>query len=299
MNSSRDRPLRIAILLNSYRSPFITEIRDSYVRSIGVVSPDASLSFFYPAEQPDHFPDPDAFDLIVIGGSNADPRKKHQWILRVHKFILDVVANYPGKKLCGICWGHQTISLLFGAEVVDMDVPEVGTEVDITSRRTAYPQPNLFCHWTGLRFKSQLGVTEATLTQAGHRFFARPGGNGILLLQQHHRRAVGSPPKGFSELLSGNQSFLSHNNAILTFQGHPEKDARCAKLRIRDATRWFGVEGRGPMALDCFERAMEKPHDGEEVWRRVLQWARDKQSEPRNPPLNGLLRPLTGNGQAE
>ncbi|GAB1319851.1 hypothetical protein MFIFM68171_10061 [Madurella fahalii] len=247
--SKRDRPLRIAILLNSYRSPFITEIRDSYIRSIGAVSHDALLSFFYPAEQPDHFPDPDAFDLIVIGGSNTDPRKKHQWILRVHKFILDVVVNHPGKKLCGICWGHQTISLLFGAEVIDMDAPE-------------------------------LGVTEAKLTQAGRRFFARQSGNGALLLQQHHRRAVGSLPNGFSELLAGNQSFLSDNNAILTFQGHPEKDARCAKLRIRDATRWFGVEAGDSMALDCFERAMEKPHHGAEVWERVLEWVREKHSSP-------------------
>jgi GMP synthase-like glutamine amidotransferase len=125
MSPTNDSPLRIAILLNSYRSPFITEIRDSYVRSIGAVSPDAALSFFYPAEKADDFPDPNEFDLIVIGGSNSDPRNKHQWILRVHKFILDVVANHPRKKLCGICWGHQTISMLFGAELVDMEIPEV------------------------------------------------------------------------------------------------------------------------------------------------------------------------------
>ncbi len=117
--------LNIAILLNSYRSPFITEIRDSYIRSIGAVSPDSTLTFFYPAERVDDFPDPNAFDLIVIGGGNADPRKKHQWILCVHHFILDVVASHPRKKLCGICWGHQTISMLFGGEVVDMEMPEV------------------------------------------------------------------------------------------------------------------------------------------------------------------------------
>lgn len=123
--AEHDRPLDIAILLNSYRSPIIAEIRDSYVRAIRAVSRDAALTFFYPAERADDFPDPDAFDLIVVGGGNADPRKKHPWILRVHRFILDVVTNHPRKKLCGICWGHQTISLLFGAEVVDMDIPEV------------------------------------------------------------------------------------------------------------------------------------------------------------------------------
>ncbi|KAK4150866.1 class I glutamine amidotransferase-like protein [Chaetomidium leptoderma] len=246
MSPTHDRPLRIAILLNSYRSPFITEIRDSYTRSIGAVSPDAVLSFFYPAEQADSFPDPDAFDLIVIGGGNADPRKKHQWILRVHKFILDVVAHHPRKKLCGICWGHQTISMLFGAELVDMETPE-------------------------------LGVTEAKLTPAGRRFFARQSSNGAVLLQQHHRRAVGTPPRGFSELLVGNQSFVSHNNAILTFQGHPEKDAQCARLRIRDASRWFGVGEDDEKALAAFVESMERQHDGAAIWKRVLEWAREKQ----------------------
>ncbi|KAL2177430.1 class I glutamine amidotransferase-like protein [Thermothelomyces heterothallicus CBS 202.75] len=238
-------PLRVAILLNSYRSPFITEIRDSYVRCIGAVRPDAQLAFFYPADKPGDFPDPAAFDLIVIGGGNADPRKKHPWILRVHQFILDVVANHPRKKLCGICWGHQTISMLFGAELVDMETPE-------------------------------LGVTEAQLTPAGRRFFARQGSNDKVLLQQHHRRKVVTPPKGFHELLVENQSFLSYNNAILTLQGHPEKDARCAKLRIRDATRWFGVQQDDKAALASFAEAMEREHDGPEIWRRIFQWVREK-----------------------
>ncbi|KAH6635779.1 class I glutamine amidotransferase-like protein [Chaetomium tenue] len=239
-------PLRVAVLLNSYRSPFIAEIRDSYVRSTGAVAgDDAELTFFLPAEKPDDFPDPDAFDLIVVGGGNADPRKKHPWILRVHKFILDVVANYPRTKLCGICWGHQTISMLFGAELVDMETPE-------------------------------LGVTEAELTPAGSRFFEREDGNGIVRLQQHHRRGVGTPPRGFHELLVGNQAFLSHDRTILTMQGHPEKDAQCAKLRVRDATRWFGLNEDDKAALLRIERAMDREDDGPEVWARIFEWAREE-----------------------
>ena len=127
------RPLRVAVLLNSYRSPFIGEIRDSYVRTAAAAattargSERAVLTFFYPAEQPDRFPDPAAFDLVVVGGGNADPRKRHPWILRVHRFILDLVARQSSTrtKLCGICWGHQTIAMLFGGDIVDMDTPEV------------------------------------------------------------------------------------------------------------------------------------------------------------------------------
>ncbi|KAK3903180.1 class I glutamine amidotransferase-like protein [Staphylotrichum tortipilum] len=250
--SSPDRPPRIAILLNSFRSPFIADIRASYIRSIGAVSPDAALSFFYPAEEPadaDAFPDPDAFDLIVVGGGNRDPRAGHPWMLRVHRFILDVARRHPRKKICGICWGHQTICMLFGAELVDMDTPE-------------------------------LGVTETKLTPAGRRFFVRESGNGSLLLQQHHRRAVGTPPRGFSELLVGNQAFLSHNNAILTFQGHPEKDTHCAKLRLRDATRWFGIDADDKASLAHFERAMERKDDSVEIWTRVLEWARERHPTP-------------------
>jgi GMP synthase-like glutamine amidotransferase len=123
-------------------------------------------------------------------------------------------------------------------------------------------------------------VTEAKLTPAGRRFFSRQSGSGVLLLQQHHRRAVASPPRGFYELLAGNQCFLSHNNAILTFQGHPEKDAQCAKLRIRDVTRWFGVDQDDKAGLAYFERAMERPDDSAEIWARILEWAREIEKHP-------------------
>ncbi|KAK0622339.1 class I glutamine amidotransferase-like protein [Immersiella caudata] len=237
-------PLRIAILLNSYRSPFITEIRDSYIRTLSHTP--HHLAFFYPAEDATSFPDPALFDLIVIGGGNADPRKRHPWILRVHRFILEVVEKWPGKKMLGICWGHQTICMLFGGGVEDMEGPE-------------------------------MGVTEAKLTLAGSRFMeGGPRKDGLVKLQQHHRRRVGKAPRGFTELLAGNQAFLSHNNAILTFQGHPEKDARAAKVRIRDAARWYGTDMGDQRAVTELVCKMEVQHDGREVWERVFQWAGEK-----------------------
>ena len=99
-------PLRIAVLLNSYRSRLILAVRGSYQRTIRAVAPNAQLAFYEPANRPGEFPSPDYFDLIVLGGSNVDPRKRHAWILEVHTFVRRMVRGYPYKKLLGILWGH-------------------------------------------------------------------------------------------------------------------------------------------------------------------------------------------------
>ena len=71
-------------------------------------------------------PDPAEFDLIIIGGGNADPRKKHAWILKVHEFIRQTRREWPRKKMVGVCWGHQTLGMVVGgAEVGEMGLPEV------------------------------------------------------------------------------------------------------------------------------------------------------------------------------
>jgi hypothetical protein len=45
---------------------------------------------------------------------------------------------------------------------------------------------------------------------------------------------------------------------------------------VRDAIRWFGVDEDDRTTLASFETAMERPHDGAEVWERVLEWARER-----------------------
>ncbi|KAB5515531.1 class I glutamine amidotransferase-like protein [Coniochaeta sp. 2T2.1] len=245
--------LRIAVLLNSYKSPFIAQLRQSYVRTIGAVSPRSRLTFFYPAEK-DEFPNPADFDLIVLGGSNVDPRKNHEWIKRVHQFVLKVIRDFPDKKLCGICWGHQTISRIFGGELVDMDYPEIG-------------------------------VTEVKLTAEGQRFFSS-GGKGrtkFLRLQQHHRREVSKMPAGFISLSEDNQCFINERRTILTLQGHPEKDAETAKLRIHDIERWFQLNIRDQTVVAEVMSRMELEDDGAIVWKRILEWAAETE------PLDGQL----------
>ncbi|KAI1115125.1 class I glutamine amidotransferase-like protein [Nemania sp. NC0429] len=248
-NQCQAGPLRIAILLNSYRSRFLPAIRASYQRTIGAVAPDAQLAFYEPANRPGEFPDPEYFHLIVLGGSNVDPRKRHPWILEVHDFVRRLVRDYPHKKLLGICWGHQTISSVFGGKIADAANPEMGVaSVDLTSR--------------------------------GREFFPEAAALGSFKLQQHHRREVDVMPQGFTALAHSNQCFLSDSNTILTFQGHPEKDEETARLRLHDSTRWFGFDALSDeKAWARLLMLMSLPHDGEMVWRRVFDWVREPPTE--------------------
>ncbi|KAI8964059.1 class I glutamine amidotransferase-like protein [Daldinia sp. FL1419] len=245
------KPIRIAILLNSYRSRLLPAIRASYERTISAVAPDARLAFYEPANKSGQFPDPAFFDLIVIGGSNVDPRKSYQWILDVHNFLRRLVAQYPEKKVLGICWGHQTISRVFGGKVVDAAHPE-------------------------------MGVATINLTEAGREFFPEAAALGSFTLQQHHRREVAVPPPTFVQLAQGNQCLLNKSNTILTFQGHPEKDAETARLRLHDSMRWFGFDASlDEKAWAKLQEMVNMEHDGPAVWNRILEWVKE-------PPVLGV-----------
>lgn len=118
-------------------------------------------------------------------------------------------------------------------------------------------------------------MTEVKLTPHGQRFFA-PSAQGrtkALRLQQHHRREVAVRPAGFVALSEDNQCLLNDAGTILTFQGHPEKDAETAKLRIHDVERWFQLNVRDPAVVSEMFRRMELEDDGPAIWRRILDWA--------------------------
>ncbi|KAK8064686.1 Class I glutamine amidotransferase-like protein [Apiospora phragmitis] len=232
-------PLRIAVCLNSYNSRFLPAVQASYSANKG------------------DFPEPVLFDLIVLAGANVDARASWDFILKIHNFIRTVVAQYPDKKVVGICWGHQTISRVFGADIVNMDVPE-------------------------------MGVTSINLTEEGRKFFPHAAATGVLRLQQHHRREVTAAPAKFAPLAQGSQIFLNDNNTILTFQGHPEKDAQTARLRLQhDTPRWFGFDAAADeKAWARLEARIGTAHDGDAVWGRVVQWVRE--------PSRGLYAPRAG-----
>ncbi|KAI0408602.1 class I glutamine amidotransferase-like protein [Xylaria palmicola] len=252
------RPLRIAVLLNSYRSRLLLAIRGSYQRTIGAVAPHAQLAFYEPANRPGEFPNLDYFGLIVLGGSNVDPRKRHPWILEVHDFVRRLVLDYPHKKLLGICWGHQTISTVFGGEVVDAAVPEkrrIAT-TNPSSPRSKPASGKQTNFGGGAREEPRTAQANIVadgccacapvrLTAEGREFFHEASVLESFQLQQHHRREVA---------------------------GHPEKDAETARLRLHDSIRWFGFDAASDeKAWARLVSLIDAPHDGEMVWRRIFE----------------------------
>lgn len=120
-----------------------------------------------------------------------------------------------------------------------------------------------------------MGVATVNLTEDGRDFFPEAAALGSFRLQQHHRREVASPAPGFRQLARENQCLMNEEGTILTFQGHPEKDAETARLRMHDSLRWFGFDSVDEKAWSQLRALIDMEHDGEMVWRRVLDWARE------------------------
>lgn len=125
-----------------------------------------------------------------------------------------------------------------------------------------------------------MGVATVNLTEQGSHFFKEAASAGSFRLQQHHRREVLMPAPGFVQLAHDNQCLLNDENTILTFQGHPEKDAETAKLRMHDSLRWFGFDSLDEKAWAKLEHLMDMEHDGEMVWRRILAWVKEPARAP-------------------
>lgn len=116
------------------------------------------------------------------------------------------------------------------------------------------------------------------LTEEGRAFFPNAAALDSFRLHQHHRREVASPAPGFRQLAQGNQCLMNEEGTILTFQGHPEKDAETARLRMHDSLRWFGFDSMDEKAWAKLQALIDMEHDGEMVWRRVLEWVREPES---------------------
>lgn len=63
-------------------------------------------------EYPESFDD---FDAVLLTGSRADSFSQEPWVLELRAQVSQLLAR--GKKLLGVCFGHQLIGLCLGAPV--------------------------------------------------------------------------------------------------------------------------------------------------------------------------------------
>lgn len=238
--------LKIAVLLNGLASPNTAGIKDSFelaISSASSLNSDAApptIDFYDPIVAQNH-PDPTKYDLIVLSGGTADPMGSDTWVLKLQNYLRKTVQDFPGQKIVGICWGHQTTSITFGGSVGSMEGA------------------------------AEIGVTKINLTAEGKKMFPFAP-ESFVYLHEFHAREIKMPAKGFIALAEGNQSFLSESNTILTFQGHPELNADLARTLYAHAPAYMGFEG------DRKELLLEKSgldHDGVKIWARILKWVRE------------------------
>jgi GMP synthase-like glutamine amidotransferase len=162
------------------------------------------------------------------------------WVLKMQKFLQNTVSQFPAQKIVGICWGHQTIGVAFGATVDNLP-------------------------------KLEIGVTDIELTDEGRKMFPFAE-DGIVRMHEYHRRYIKGPAKGFVRLGEGNQSFVNEKNTILTFQGHPEMTESVAKAMLDDTPGYMGLD---ESEIEAIEQRMELPHDGGKIWKRILEWVHE------------------------
>ena len=93
-------------------------------------------------------------------------------------------------------------------------------------------------------------------------------------MHQFHRRKIVEPAPEFVPLAEDHQSFLSPDNRILTFQGHPEMNAKLAQSILADAPKY--TEKLTKEQRDGVWRAMEKDQDGKVIFERIIRWIDEK-----------------------
>ncbi len=234
-------PLKIAVLINGFESPYSAAVRASFETSIASGSALSSESLpptvdFYDPIVAQIHPDPTKYDLIVLSGGTVDPRGSDAWVVKLQNYLRSTVEAFPKQKFVGICWGHQTTSITFGGSVRNMETAEIG-------------------------------ATEITLTAEGRKMFPFAV-DGHIHLHEFHAREIGAPGKGFIALAEGNQSFLNEANTIITFQGHPELNTDLARTFVQNAPAYMGIDSERKESLIA---KVGLRHDGVKIWARILE----------------------------
>ncbi|PVI00082.1 class I glutamine amidotransferase-like protein [Periconia macrospinosa] len=230
---------RVAIVRNyqtqdAWGQQMLDSIADLAHKSI----PHASIHHFQPIEGGD-LPSVADFDLIILTGGTLDLSEVEilPWAKEMIEWLHREVPAHPNTKWLGFCWGHQVLARAFGGTIV-------------------------FRHDGAL-----IGVESIGLLKPGRDFF----GGSQLLLHKFHKRVIGKPPEGFTQLAERWEIMRSDSNQILSFQAHPELDEKISR-GILDSDETYRASV-GEEATKDLERLVALEHDGADTFHRVMKWA--------------------------
>lgn len=165
------------------------EYPDMFARLLRAIKPD--LEFVIYEVQDQVYPkDLDEVDAYLITGSRFSVYDEEAWIHRLGAFIQELFQ--AGKKIIGICFGHQLVAHFLGGKTAASDKG-----------------------WG-------IGINKMSMTETG-QFFAPK--QETFNLVYSHRDQVQIPAVG-SEILAGNEfcpiGMCKIGRQVLTVQGHPE-----------------------------------------------------------------------------
>ena len=196
---------------------------------------------------------PENTRAIIITGSRYDAHGDMPWIQKLLDLLEQLWTKKPEVLMSGVCFGHQVIARLLGADVV----PEAGG-------------------------KWELAHTEMDLTSVGQKLF-RTRDPKLFLHQMHQDQVASIPSAKTSPLLTENQNVhvwastehtpiqgLYIRDRIFTSQGHLGFDEAMVhkQIEMREAS---GSIKTSEAAAEGKERAHLK-HDGVVVAGAILRF---------------------------
>lgn len=192
---------------------------------------------FRPALAPGHGPDSStgyAMAGAVIMGSAASPHAAHPWLVDLSEWLRPVVRGAHVVPVFGICFGHQLIAHLAGAEVG-------------------------FLHPDRLK---RLGIEEMHQHTA-----SRLMESGLSSVFASHREVVTTVPSGYRSLATragvSNDAFEHEHLPVFSVQYHPEAAGDfAARAGLCEADLAPEVRPQGDAILSAFMRICRESSAG-------------------------------------
>ncbi|KAK1991878.1 GMP synthase [Colletotrichum falcatum] len=202
-------------------------------------------------------PEFDEFDdyrAVLITGSMYDAHGDDPWILKLLDVLKELWQRRPDLRLGGVCFGHQLLSRMLGAEIAQAPSQD----------------------W-------ELGRCRLDLSPVGKQLF-RTADDGVFLHQMHQDQVVAPPaPEASGGLLGpgARVDVWGHSEhtrvqgvyirgRLFTTQAHLAFDEEMVKRQIR-----MRVDSGGIRDLDHADRASETAHlehDGDRVAAAILRF---------------------------